>query len=496
MYDQKKLIGGDMNSIYDLLISGADIFDGTGNPRFKGDVAVIGDRIVKVGDLKGLKASRHIDATGLALSPGFIDAHTHDDRLLLSNPGMEPKVSQGVTTIIGGNCGVSLAPMKKPFADKVTPPLNLLDSKGDWFSFKSFADYLQALRDQPAATNSAMLVGHTTLRVNAMKQLDRSASSDEIATMQGMVQEALEAGAIGLSTGLFYEPAAAATTEEVIAICEPLARHDGVYCTHMRNEGDQVLESLIETFRIGRESNVPVIISHHKVIGKQNFGRSTETLAMIESEMKKQAICLDCYPYPASSTVLSATRARQAMRVTVTWSDSLPQYAGMDLADIIKDMGVSIEEAVARLVPAGAIYYAMDEQDVQRIMKFSPTMIGSDGLPHDAAPHPRLWGTFPRVLGHYSRSMGLFSMETAIHKMTGLTAKNFGLKDRGIIQEGAYADLTLFNAAQIDSMATFDNPIAPAKGIHSVFVNGVEVWENGRSTGLRPGRVLTHKQEG
>ena len=483
-----------MNTIYDLLISGADIFDGTGKTRFKADVAIMGDRIAKVGDLKRIEAARHIDATGFALSPGFIDAHTHDDRLLLSNPAMEPKVSQGVTTVIGGNCGVSLAPMKKPFAGQVTPPLNLLDTKGEWFHFKSFADYLQTLRDQPAATNSAMLVGHTTLRVNSMQSLDRPATEDEICAMKDMVQEALEAGAIGLSTGLFYEPAVAATTEEVIAICEPLARHHGVYCTHMRNEGDQVLESLIEAFRIGRESDVPVIISHHKVIGKKNFGRSTETLALIETEMKNQTICLDCYPYPASSTGLSATRARQALRVTVTWSNSLPQYAGMDLADIIDEMGVSLEEAVSRLVPAGAIYYAMDEQDVQRIMKFSPTMVGSDGLPHDAVPHPRLWGTFPRVLGHYSRSLGLFSMETAIHKMTGLTARNFGLKDRGIIQEGAYADLTLFNPTQIDSMATFDNPIAPARGIHTVFVNGVQVWENGKSTGLRPGRVLTHSE--
>lgn len=481
-----------MNHHVDILITNVDIFDGTGKPSYQADVAVNADRIVAIGVLRHLTAFVNIDGTGLALSPGFIDAHTHDDRLLLSHPDMAPKVSQGVTTVIGGNCGVSLAPMSKRFAETVTPPLNLLDSKGDWFRFQDFHSYLDALRENPAATNCAMLVGHTTLRVNTMNALNRPATEDEIQVMRTMVQDALEAGAIGLSTGLFYEPAIAATTEEVIAISEPLSRYQGVYCTHMRNEGDQVMESLIETFRIGREVDVPVIISHHKVMGKNNFGRSTETLKLIESAMENQPVCLDCYPYPASSTILSASRARNATRVTVTWSESLPEYAGMDLADIVHEMGVSIEEAVDRLLPAGAIYYVMDEQDVQRIMHFGPTMIGSDGLPHDAAPHPRLWGTFPRVLGHYSRKLGLFSMETAIHKMTGLTAKNFGLKDRGVIREGAYADMTLFDPLAIDSAATFEHPVAPARGIHTVMVNGQIVWKDGKPTGRRPGRVLTH----
>ena len=208
--------------------------------------------------------------------------------------------------------------------------------------------------------------------------------------------------------------------------------------------------------------------------------------------MAKQAVCLDCYPYTAGSTILSADRAASSTRVIVTWSKSLPEYAGQDLADIAKKMGVSEEQAVARLNPAGAIYFRMDEADVQRILQFDETMIGSDGLPHDAAPHPRLWGSFPRVLGHYGRTLGLFPLEKAVYKMTGLTAKNFGLKDRGVLKEGAYADLTLFDADTVAEAATYEAPIANAHGIDTVIVNGAIVWRDGRSTGARPGRVLTH----
>ena len=327
-----------------------------------------------------------------------------------------------------------------------------------------------------------------------MTDLEAPASATEIKAMRDLVQEALEAGAIGVSTGLYYEPAIAAPTEEVIAICEPMRELGGVYCTHMRDEADNIIQSLTETFRIGRELDVPVVISHHKVVGVKNYGRSAETLDFISQHMKSQKICLDCYPYPASSTILSAHRVKNATRVTVTWSETLPEYAGMDLADIVEKMGGTVDEVVARLLPAGAIYYMMDDNDVQRILKFDETMIGSDGLPHDAAPHPRLWGSFPRVLGHYGRKLGLFSLETAIHKMTGLTAKNFGLKDRGLIREGGYADLTLLDPETIDEGATFAKPIAPAIGIDTVMVNGSIVWQDGAPTGKRPGRVLRYER--
>jgi N-acyl-D-amino-acid deacylase len=293
-----------------------------------------------------------------------------------------------------------------------------------------------------------------------------------------------------VSTGLFYEPAIAAPTEEVIETCRPLKDFGGIYCTHMRDEGDGIIDSLEETFRIGREVGVPVVISHHKLIGQANYGRSTETLAFIRRNMALQPICLDCYPYTAGSTVLSVDRAANSARVIVTWSRSLPQFAGRDLADIEREMGVPREEAVRRLLPAGAIYFRMDEGDVQRILAFDDTMIGSDGLPHDTAPHPRLWGAFPRVLGHYGRGLGLFPLEKAVHKMTGLTARNFGLADRGVLKEGAFADLALFDPDTVDAAASYEKPIAPARGIDTVIVNGQVVWREGRASGARPGRVL------
>lgn len=455
--------------------------DGTRAPRFTADIAIAEGRIAAIGHLRD-PAELEIDASGKVAAPGFIDAHTHDDRLLLSAPEMAPKVSQGVTTVIAGNCGISLAPAPRGVRSPVIPPLDLMDDEGGWFRFRSFAEYVAALRAAPAATNCALLVGHTMLRVQTMSDLDKPASAEQIRQMRGLADEALAAGAIGVSTGLYYEPARCAPTEEVIEVCRPLARSGGLYVTHMRDEGERVLDSLEETFRIGRELGVPVVISHHKAAGRPNHGRSKETLPLIEARMRSQPIGLDCYPYCASSTMLSASRVAVASKTLVTWSKPHPEVAGMDLADI----KIPLEQ----LLPAGAIYFSMDEADVQRILAFERTMIGSDGLPHDAAPHPRLWATFPRVLGHYSRGLNLFPLETAVYKMTGLTAKTFGLADRGVLKPGMAADLTLFDAGKIGETATFARPIQPAAGIEAVIVNGEIVWRDGRPTGARPGRVL------
>ena len=225
--------------------------------------------------------------------------------------------------------------------------------------------------------------------------------------------------------------------------------------------------------------------------GIANHGRSAETLAHIAKHMISQPVGMDCYPYCASSTILTWSRVGTASKVLVTWSKPHPEFSGMELAQVAAKMGVSQEEAVAKLLPAGAIYFAMDEKDVQRILKFDLTVVGSDGLPHDASPHPRLWGTFPRVLGHYSRDLGLFPLETAVHKMTGLTAATFGLADRGVIREGAFADITLFDAERVAEAATFAKPIQPALGIDTVIVNGDAVWRDGKPTGARPGRRLS-----
>ena len=474
---------------YDTVLRNGTVVDGTRSGRFTADVAIRGDRIAAVGEVKE-RATVEIDASGLVVAPGFIDAHTHDDRLMLSGPEMAAKVSQGVTTVIAGNCGVSLAPAPRGMRKPVTPPLDLLDDEGGWFRFRSFSAYVSELGSRPAATNCALLVGHTTLRVAVMDELERPARAGETARMRELADEALAAGAIGISTGLYYEPASAAPTEEVIEVCRPLAKHKGLYCTHMRNEGERVLESLEETIRIGRELGVPVVISHHKVAGLPNHGRSKETLPLIEQRMREQPVALDCYPYCASSTILSASRAAVASKVLVTWSKPCPEFAGMDLDDIMAKTGLSRGDTIARLLPAGAIYFSMDEADVQRILAFEHTMVGSDGLPHDAAPHPRLWGTFPRVLGHYSRGLNLFPLETAVYKMTGLTARTFGLRDRGAVREGAFADLTLFDAGRIDEAASFARPIQAARGVETVLVNGTVVWQRGRPSGARPGRVL------
>jgi N-acyl-D-amino-acid deacylase len=485
-----------MPDTYDILIRNATVIDGTGAPRRQADIAIRGDRIVRIGALAAARGELEIDLAGRVAAPGFIDAHTHDDRLMLSDPAMAPKVSQGVTTVVAGNCGISLAPMPRKVPDPVTPPLNLLDDEGQWFKYRSFAEYVAQLKATPAATNCALLVGHTTLRVSTMEDLGKPATPQQIERMRELAREALAAGAVGISTGLFYEPAVAAPTEEVIEVCKPLKEFGGIYCTHMRDESDRIVDSLEETFRIGREVGVPVLISHLKVVGEKNKGRSQEAIDLIEKNMKTQSVCVDCYPYTAGSTVLSWDRAASSSRVIVSWSKSLPQYAGQDLDAIAKQMGVSQEEAIARLLPAGGIYFRQDESDVQRILKYGQTMIGSDGLPHDASPHPRLWGTFPRVLGHYGRLMGLFPLETAIYKMTGLTAKNFGLADRGVLKEGAYADLVLFDPETIDSAADYEHPIAPAKGIDTVIVNGAVVWRDGRPSGKRPGRVLARTAQG
>ena len=474
---------------FDLVVRNATIIDGTRAPRFRGEIGVRGGRIAEIGMLERATADVEIDASGLIAAPGFIDAHTHDDRLLLSDPDVTPKASQGVTTVITGNCGISLAHAPVPHGAPV-PPLDLLDNEGTWFRFQSFRAYREALEAKPAALNSACLVGHSTLRVATMDRLDRPATSSEVTMMRNLVRESLGWGAIGVSTGTAYAPARAATTEEIIEVCRPLKDFRGVYVTHMRNEDDDVTRAMEETFTIGREVGVPVVISHHKCVGTRNHGRSTETLKLFETRRGQQAAGLDCYPYIASSTVLSSERIGQSSRIIITWSKTHPEFSGLDLEEAARRLGLSKADAVEAIKPAGAIYFMLDENDVQRILAYDETMIGSDGLPHDVKPHPRLWGTFPRVLGHYARDLKLFPLETAVHKMTGLTASKFGLEERGVLRKGAYADITIFNADTIIDAADFQSAMRPAEGIDTVLVNGTPVWRAGAPTGARPGRLL------
>jgi N-acyl-D-amino-acid deacylase len=262
----------------------------------------------------------------------------------------------------------------------------------------------------------------------------------------------------------------------------------------MRNEADAVVASLEESFAAGRAAGVPVVISHHKTVGRVNFGRTVETLPLLAAAIARQEVGLDAYPYIASSTVLSAAQAARALKVLVTWSKSAPEQAGRELSAIAAEWRVSEQEAADRLQPAGAVYWMMDEADVQRVLQFPYTMIGSDGLPHDTHPHPRLWGAFPRVLGYYSRELGLLSLEEAVRRMTGLSAYRFGLAGRGVLEPGAYADVTVFDPETVVDRATFEAPTTPAVGIEHVFVNGRPVWTQGKPTGERPGRALRRQQ--
>jgi N-acyl-D-amino-acid deacylase len=297
-------------------------------------------------------------------------------------------------------------------------------------------------------------------------------------------------GACGFSTGLFYPTNGAADEGEVSAVASRFAKHGGVYATHMRNEFDKVLDSIDETVRTAAAAAIPVIVSHHKCAGPANWGRTLETLPRLEAAAKTQSVNLDVYPYTAGSTNLRADLVTGDYPIRISWSKPHPEMTGRELSSVAAEWNCDIHEAARRLDPAGAIYFQMDEDDVRRVMGSPIAMIGSDGLPHDIHPHPRLWGTFPRVIGRYARELGLFSMEAAIHKMTGLPARVFGLKDRGQVAAGAFADLVLFDPRIIIDRATYDSPLQPSAGIERVYVNGRLTFEKGRDVMARGGRLV------
>ena len=476
---------------YDLIIRDATIIDGTGAPRTLGDVAVSGDRIAAVGNLGGDSTDREVIATGMVIAPGFIDAHTHDDRAVLCGPAcMLCKMSQGATTVVVGNCGISLSPVR--MRTRPVPPLDLLGDES-WWTFDSFGAYADRLASDPSPVNTYALIGHMSLRVEALDgQVERAATDREAEAMRRRLAQALAEGASGFSTGLYYPPNAPAPTEEVIAVAEALREAGGIYVTHMRDEGSEVLDSIEETLRIGREAGCPVVISHHKCSMPENYGRSRETLPAIERGAASQRVDFDMYPYAAGSTVMLPEKIREDIPVQVTWSIPHPEMNGRMLDAVAAEWGLTLKQAATRLLPAGAIYFQMQEDDVQRIMAHPLSMIGSDGLPHDSFPHPRLWGTFPRVLGHYARDLGLFSLETAVHKMTGRTAAVFGMLDRGVIRAGAYADLVLFDPATVRDAADFSNPTQPSDGILETWINGQSAYVHGLgATEARAGRLVT-----
>jgi N-acyl-D-aspartate/D-glutamate deacylase len=475
---------------WDLLFRGALVLDGSGGEPRAGDLAVAGDRIVAIGPAGSLSATAGaevVDATGLALAPGFIDVHTHDDTHVVRFPEMVPKLSQGVTTVVVGNCGISAAPVT--LRGEPPDPMNLL-GRAEAFCYPTFAAYVEAVESARPSVNVAALVGHTALRSNHLDRLDRPARAAEVAAMRAQLGEALEHGALGLSTGLAYGNAAAAPSEEVVALGEPLAAAGGIYCTHLRTEFAGIRDALDEAFAIGRSTAVPVIVSHLKCAGVANFGRGAELLAALERAGAEQRVGWDCYPYTASSSTLDLGQVTAEIEILITWSDPHPEMGGRRLAEIAAEWETDLLAAARRLQPAGAVYHCMASEDVERIVAHPGTAIGSDGLPEDPLPHPRLWGAFPRVLGHYVRERRLLTLAQAVRKMTGLSADRFGLGGRGYLREGFHADLVLFDPATVRDEATFTEPRRPAAGIAGVWVNGVLGWRDGAVAGSRGGRFL------
>jgi N-acyl-D-amino-acid deacylase len=463
------------------------VLDGSGTAAEQVDVAICNDLICGIGPALECNATTCVDGEGLVLAPGFIDVHTHDDITVIRNPEMLPKLSQGVTTVIVGNCGISAAPVE--FRGDLPDPMNLLGAANE-FCYPTFLTYVASIRKARPAVNVGVLVGHTALRNNHMDRLDRAASDSEIEGMRAQLCEALEGGALGLSSGLAYLSANAATTEEVAALAQPLAAAGAVYTTHMRSEADTILDAMHEAFEIGRLSEVPVIVSHLKCAGVANWGRSEEVLLALDAARRGQRVGCDCYPYAAASSTLDLRQVDERVKITITWSTPHPEIAGWSLAEIAEGWRVTQLEAARRLRPAGAIYYSISEDDMRRILAHPATMIGSDGLPNDPRPHPRLWGTFPRVLGHYCRAERLITLPEAVHKMTGMPAERYGLAGRGLIREGYGADLVLFDAEKIIDMATFSDPVRAAEGIAGVWVNGALNYTAEGATGNRAGMFI------
>ena len=474
----------------DLIIEGGWVVDGLGGPRRRADVGVAGERIAAIGDLSGATAARRVDARGKIVAPGFIDVHGHDDLMFVERPGLEWKTSQGITSVVVGNCGVSGAPA--PLPGNTAAALALL---GETPLFADMQAYFSELRVQQPMINVAALVGHANLRLAVMRDPAAQPTAEEQESMQRMLDEALAAGAVGFSTGLAYQPGGAARPAELEGLARVAAARGAMHTSHIRNEGDAVEEAVDEVLSVGRNTGCATVLSHHKCMMPQNWGKSRATLANIDRARGEGVeVALDIYPYPGSSTILIPERAEIIEDIRITWSTPHPECSGQFLGDIAARWGCDKTSAAQRLCPAGAIYFAMDEAEVQRIFQHECCMVGSDGLPNDAHPHPRLWGSFTRVLGRYVREAELMTLESAVAKMTSLPARVFGLAGRGQLSEGAWADIVVFDADTVEDRATWESPTLASAGVEHVLVNGQQVYpaEAGmaRPGMARPGKIL------
>jgi N-acyl-D-amino-acid deacylase len=536
-----------MSEFFDLIIKNSRIIDGTGNPYYLADIGISQGEIVRID--RGLDRSgskKVIDADGLTVSPGFFDAHSHDDAYVLLHPCCDDKILQGVTTDVIGNCGLSIGPISEDHHIEIRNMLQVLAGgqvPKDVWGIKSFNDFLKKLEEVKPGINLLPLVGHGTVRAAAMGMEKRSPTETELNEMKMLTIEAMKAGAFGLSTALILAPASFSQTEEVIELAKCVGKYKGIFAVHLRSESDWELEAIEEALRIGREAGVPIEISHHKVAGRQNWGKSVQTLKMFEkARTSGMVVTCDQYPYSAASLFLAAAlppfmqeggpevyaeklKSPDVRRdvivqietgnnnqwenlikncgfegIVIASSKNHDNYVGKSLAEIAEmknenPYDVFFDLVVEEKASTTVILWMMDDEDVKRIMKNTLTMIGSDGLPcfgHNKC-HPRMTGTFPRVLGSYVREQGLLTLEEAIRKMTSLPAQTFGVKKKGLLKEGFDADLVVFDPETILDMSTFENSVQKPEGIHWVLVNGEVAVENGQVTGVTSGQVLRHK---
>lgn len=487
---------------HDIVFREATVIDGSGGPRFTADVAVSGDRIAAVGTTG--PGVLEIDARGLALCPGFIDTHSHDDGAFLRYPDMTFKLAQGVTTDISGNCGFSTVP-NEPGREYMPG-----DISGPGASWTDLESYFAACMERGPAINNLMLVGHNRVRAHVMGLERRAPTGAELAAMRGHVARAMEQGAAGFSTGLIYEPGRYAAIDEIIALAAEAAPFGGLYATHMRNEGDRLLEAVEEAITVAREARVGLHISHHKAAGRRNWGRVRESLARVDAAIAAGvSVTLDVYPYTAGSGPM--WQYVNLERIDIEWAAgvmiaSCPDaraYEGRMLPEIAAEEGWTVEEAVRRILtsPRGreviCIHFIIDEADIETNLRHPRMLVGSDGIPVlNGKPHPRLFGTMPRVLARYVRERGVLSLEQAIRRMTGAACERFGLIERGHIREGWYADLVLFDPGSIEDLATYEEPKRLPRGIAAVVVNGELALRDGQPTGARAGRMLRYRRAG
>jgi len=509
---------------YDLIIRNGKIIDGAGNPYFTADIGISGDEIAAISRIgEGVAADRVLDAAGMIVSPGFIDTHSHDDAYILLDPQCSQKVRQGVTTDVIGNCGFSMAPLS--------------DAHCNDFKAAYFLDRLDAAEP---GINVVPLVGHGTIRIAVIGFEDRAPSESEMAEMKEMTEEAMQAGAFGLSTGLIYVPANYAKTNEIIELARVAAKYGGIYATHMRSESDQEMEAISETLKIAETANIAAHISHHKIAGRQNWGNSGQTLkAFSDARAKGLVVTWDQYPYKAGSTFLVAAlpphiqaqgaelfseklkdpAVRREIRQEIeghgdgSWENLIrgagfeniiisasprnADFIGKSIAEIAKmtakdPFDVYFDLVIEEQMEAAMVIFMMDDGDIERILKAPGTMIGSDGIPGfgSAKVHPRMTGTFPRVLGRYAREKGVITLPEAIRKMTSLPAQTFGLYKKGLLRQGMDADLVIFDPDAIIDKSTFEDPSQHPEGIRWVIVNGEIAVEDGNITGASSGKVL------